>query len=368
VIINIYKTGLKREKSLFLSISFLLVIGGLLGYGAPGQSFPQKLISLEPNGDDSIIVVINDMPVTITEYQLYLNRNVAMCHNYFHNKYGPYDYEGFWEHSFNEENPLEYLKTVTLEQVVHIKSVQRYAMDIKLIPEFDFNVVIKWWKEDNRSRIEKKEKGEVVFGPIETSLEEYVDYLFSNLIIRLKDYLNRHEFSASESQLELYYHEIKKEYFIYTPSVKVEYLEFFIESPSGREKIHEQAVSVKEEIDAGASMGEIATSIKSVKYRQQSFSDTMQIIGEDNPDHDIREFSLQLRMEESRIEFSETNSAIYLIHCIDRVPEQIHPYHKVKKDMIWYYQNEQYRQLIQRLKKNAEVRKNYKLYAAIQIG
>ncbi len=148
--------------------------------------------------------------------------------------------------------------------------------------------MIKWWEEDNRSRIEKKINNEVVFGPIETSLEEYVDYLFSNLIIRLKDYLNHNEFSVSESQLESYYQEIKSEYFKYTPSVKVEYLEFFIDSSSGRNNLQEQSLYIKEKIEAGASMRELASGLKAVQYRQQSFSDTMQIIGEENHDHDIQ--------------------------------------------------------------------------------
>jgi len=368
VIINIYKTGLKREKSLFLSISFLLVIGGLLGYSAHGQSFPQKSTSREMNGNDSIVVVINGISVSVTEYQLYLNRNVAMTHNYFHKKYGSYDHEGFWEHSFDGENPLEYLKTVTLEQVVHVRSVQRYAMDIKLIPEFDFNDVIKWWKEDNRSRIEKHKKGEVIFGPVETSLGEYVDYLFSNLVIRLKEHLNSHEFRASESKLESYYQKIKGKYFNYTPSIKVEYLEFFIDSYRDRDSIQEKALSIREEIEAGASMRGFASGQKAVQYRQKSFSDTLEIIGEENQDHDIREFCLQLSIDESRIVFSEANSAIYLMYCIDRMPEQIHPFNKVKNDVIWYYQKEQYNKLIQSLERDVEIQKNPALYAAIQVG
>ena len=166
------------------------------------------------------------------------------------------------------------------------------------------------------------------------------------MIIRLKDYLNHNEFSVSESQLESYYQEIKSEYFKYTPSVKVEYLEFFIDSSSGRNNLQEQSLYIKEKIEAGASMRELASGLKAVQYRQQSFSDTLQIIGEENQDHDIREFSLQLRINESRIVFSETNSAIYLMHCIDRMPEQIHPFHKVKKDVIWYYQKEQYKKCL----------------------
>lgn len=363
---SIYKTELKISR--IIIIAFTMLIGGLLGYSAQGQFSPQKSSSWKMNTDDSIVVVINGMPVPVAEYQLYLNRNIAVTHNYFHKKYGSYDQKSFWEHSFNGENPLEYLKTVTLEQIVHIKSIQKYAIDIKLIPEFDFYDMIKWWEEDNRSRIEKHKNNEVVFGPIETSLDEYMDYLFSNLVIRLKDYLNRHNFKASESQLESYYQEIKREYFEYTPSVKAEYLEFFIESSSAREKIHEKALSIREEIEAGASMRGFATGIKAVQYRQRTFSDTLQLIGEENHDHDIREFCLRLRINESRIEFSEANSAIYLMHCTDRMTDQIHPFHKVKKDVIWYYQEEQFNKLIQSLKKNAEIQKNHTLYAAIQVG
>ncbi len=354
-------------------------MGGLLLFSLPNQSFSEESSSWEVNiPDDSTLLVINDIQVPVEEYQLYLNRNIAITHNYFHNKYGSYDPEGFWEHSFNGENsvyrenpvngenPLEYLKTVTLEQVVHIKSIQRYAMDIQLIPEFDFNDVKKWWKEDNQSRIEKHNNGEVVFGPVETSLKEYMDYLFSNLVIRLKDYLNNHEFRASDNELESYYQEIKGQNFKYTPSITVEYLEFYRDGDTDRIKMHEQALSINQKIEEGASMKELTAGLKGVKYRQQSFSDSLPIIGEDNPDHDILAYSLQLQLNESKIFFSETNSAIYLMHCTDRMPEQIHTFQEVKQDVLWYYQEDQYNKLIQKLIEKAEVTKNDSLYELIK--
>ena len=337
----------------------------LSGFGYLHFYFPLNPLA-QSNFGDSPVVVINDLPVSMDEFNVYLNRNIAGTHNYFHGKYGDYNADHFWRRSFNGEVPIEYLKKTILDHLIYIKTLQKYAMDIDLIPEYDFHDVQEWWGKDNDVRLKKYANGDVVFGPIETSLEEYTDYLYSNLEIRLQEYLNKNHCIPSECQLETFYEQIKNDHFVYTPGIKVEMLIFDCPSFYDKVKIEKRAHIAKDKMNQGAPMESFVSTRENVQYFQRTFSDTIQIIGEENPDHDIKFFALQLRENENDVFYSRNNAAVYLIQCRDRLDDQVWPFDKVKSDVVYYYQEREYKNLMEQLTQNADVRINKRRYNRIQ--
>ena len=314
---------------------------------------------------DSTIITINGMPVPEAEFRLHLNRNIAMTYNYFSQKHNASDHADFWETSYVGEVPLEYIKTKTLGQLIHIKTLQKLAIDEGVIPGFDYDDFLGWWKEDNRERKAKYEAGEIVFGPIQSSVEDYYDYLFSNLVIKLKDKLNQTGFEATDSELKSHYEMIKEKYFRYTPAVEIAYLEFPYQTSSQMEETLEQALAARKSVLEGEALKSLTAKLISAGYGRSTYSDTMTIIGEDNPDHERRKLALQLQPDDVEVFNSKENSAVYLIQCLNRSPEKIYSFTNMKQDVLWYYQKARYDELLSRLKQSAVVRINQPLFQSI---
>lgn len=315
------------------------------------------------------VVTINGMPVPEDEYKLHLSSSIAITYNYFHHKYGAKDHDDFWTTSYEGEVPLEYVKAKTNEKLIHIKVLQKLAIEEGLIHDFHYDDFLVKWDEDNRRGKATHEAGGIIYGPIKNSIRNYYNYLFSNLVIKLKRKLNQTRFAASDSTLKSYYETIKGEYFRYTPSIEVAYLEFPYKSSSQKEIALKEAHAAQKRVLEGAAVEALTGEFPLAHYGRVTYSDTALIYGEENPDRVRRKLALQLNPGDIKVLYTQEsmNSGIYLMQCLGRSPERTLSFSTVKQDVLWYYQEAKYSKLVDSLKQNAVVRFNQTLYQSIKI-
>lgn len=151
----------------------------------------------------SIVLWVNDMPVTTSEFEFQMLRNKAEVTGYFYRKHKISDSDIFWISSFQNESPLEMLKKLALEDAIKCKVQQQLAIKKGVSDNFDFDEMIKEMEAVNLERKQKVQLGEVVYGPVSFTPRTYFDYVFDQMVYELKYELSLSELKPGQKELEL---------------------------------------------------------------------------------------------------------------------------------------------------------------------
>jgi hypothetical protein len=143
-----------------------------------------------------LIATVNGEPVFLPEFTLHTNALKTLVVGDFR-KRGGGEFEtgnwkletGNWMRSCDVTTPAEALKKRTLETLIRIKTVQVCAKKAGLVSDISYQGFLVALKAENARRIKVKESGGIIYGPVQYSEEVYYNYLYSNLEIRLKEYL-----------------------------------------------------------------------------------------------------------------------------------------------------------------------------------
>jgi hypothetical protein len=176
-------------KQRILLLLFLLIFTDL---------YSQKLT------DTSVVVQINGEVINFREFNLFAQKERASVIQYYRVNYGMEYTQEFWIKAYNGVTPTEYLKKQTIDALKMTVLQQAEAKKQGLIDNIGYaNFLINFEKE-NKRRLEARSKGQVIYGPVQYSEEGYFDYLFSNLVNKLKNDLYAKEFLIDKS-LQLFY-------------------------------------------------------------------------------------------------------------------------------------------------------------------
>lgn len=320
-------------------------------------------------GDANVVFKVNNTSVTTEEYDLFLQDQKALTYNYFFKKYKAKNSPTFWTTTIEGETPINYIKTKTNTQLTSIKVVQDYASNIDLVPQFNFETFITDWKAENNRRKIKKNAGEVIFGPIETSKKEYYDYLQSNLEIRLKDKLNTTRFKPSKEQLEALYRSFKNTHFTYNDTIRVAYLNFPYNTSTERKERLKQAQSIYGKLNKQKPHLALDSYKKNEFYHTKEFYDAVKLYGEENPEKDLKAYASNLKF--GVLQFIdtklETNSSVYILTLLAPHVQATRPFDSVRKDLSYMYKAQKYKQLMDSLSNNVSIIFNKPVYENITI-
>lgn len=306
--------------------------------------------------NEPVVLRVNDITILEEEYMMFLEEEKAMTYNYFFQKYGVEKSNTFWQSSYHSESPMDYIKEKTRQRLVKEKVIQSYASKIGVIKPFNFEVFKNDWKAENENRRLKHKAGDIVYGPVETSMKEYYSYLQTNLEIRLKDKLATTIFKPSENKLRAYYEDIKDLHFTYIDSVNVEYLSFPYNSSTQREQSLEAAKEAYEEaLKINKALKSLTSKYSNAIYQQKEFFDDVKLYGEENPDKEVKNYASGLKFGEIKLidTKAKMNSSIYIMRLFKPVKQHIRSFEKVRKEALYYYNEIRYKQLIDSLNNNA---------------
>ena len=128
---------------------------------------------------------------------------------HFNLLYKPDLSKDFWERQFNEERPIDHLLEKALHNLVRKKVQQAVLIEKGLIgiDKADQSVFLNRWNNTNAYRLEAKEAGAILYGPVTYSQSQLREYELLNDIILLKDLMDGEEIDTAEEVLEAYYNQ-----------------------------------------------------------------------------------------------------------------------------------------------------------------
>jgi len=173
-------------------------------------------------GDEpgNIVARINGDPVYEEEYEFIKQGLRTDCITYFVNKYGTFDGEDFWEHSFKGEIPRLWLKEKTLEKCKARKVLLSVMNQYGILKGFNYAVFKVRWKQENSAREREVKNGGLVYGTIDFDQQSYYSYLISKSILHTEREIVRKS-DLSERQWRDYYETIKTKQFRKLPSKEI---------------------------------------------------------------------------------------------------------------------------------------------------
>ncbi|MEI7980239.1 MAG: metallophosphoesterase [Bacteroidota bacterium] len=178
--------GFGREPDRRLKIGRDIIGSGLL---IPGS------------GDIAAVARVNGEPISVREFMLMAQKGRAEVIRFFRIHYNLEFGEDFWTQVTDGKSPSEMLKRRTLDTLVSMKLQQITARNLGLTGDISYKGFLLGLENENRRRLDAKNKGKVIFGPVQYSEEVYYDYLFSNLVIALKKKMNDSVFKINDVQV-----------------------------------------------------------------------------------------------------------------------------------------------------------------------
>jgi hypothetical protein len=161
-------------------------------------------------GNQSLpLLTINQMPIDEREFMLFLNMQRARVVGYFNDTYGISDHPNFWTTTYSGETPIAMAKQLALEELKSVKIQQLLAIENGLLDDSSYATFSNQLTQENARREKAVANKQVIYGPVQYEEWGYYNYLFSNLVIKLKQVLARKESAMTESEARTLYANLK---------------------------------------------------------------------------------------------------------------------------------------------------------------
>ena len=300
---------------------------------------------------EDTILKINSTEVSLAEYKLFVEQEKALTYNHFYTKHGAPKTDTFWETDFDGETPSTFIKEKIDQKLVRVKVIQEYAAKVKLINSFNYTDFLKDWKDVNRRREEKHRAGQIVYGPVQTGKQEYYNYLFTNLELKLKDKLNGSVFVPSPARLKAYFKEISASHFSFVDTIATEQLILSYATQTERTERLKLAKEITKDSGKRRGFASIAKMHPYANYRKKQYLATDQLYGEENRDRELKAAASELELHQIKvIDFQQKiNDGIYVVKLLKPLKKSFKAFEDVKQEVLYFYQVEQYRQLVDSL-------------------
>ena len=132
-----------------------------------------------PPGEYDTVLTVAGEDVAYGEFVIAMDVHRAEITAYFQNTYRLADDVYLWDSdvSFGGESPLEMLKQRATEEIKLYKYEQSLMKEYGTVEDTSFKTFVSLWKQDKKERAEKKAAGEIVYGPVSYTKEEYYKHL-----------------------------------------------------------------------------------------------------------------------------------------------------------------------------------------------
>lgn len=142
------------------------------------------------------------------EFELVKNKNKAIVTNLFVGGHGVKYNQQFWDTPTKGKTPRQKLEEVALEECIHIKAEQMLSLQFGLEEDISYERFLHNFKEENKKRNKMILGGQVVYGPMQYTLEQYYAYTNSNRRTALcREILRRG--MISEEEIIRFYNDFK---------------------------------------------------------------------------------------------------------------------------------------------------------------
>lgn len=179
-----------------LTVTFLLIIAVLEGCQYERNQTNEKAalyVNQEMIGEEEIGTVLSGFRANI--YSQYTNEEV--------NK------SDFWTMEINGESPLEKIEDMTVEKIVYNRTLEKMSTERKITEAFAYKDLLESMNTQNEELENTRRKGGIIYGKQSYTIEEYYEYIYSDLEANLINYIIKNEISVTEKECKNYYAENK---------------------------------------------------------------------------------------------------------------------------------------------------------------
>jgi len=198
-----------------------------------------------------VIFKLDEDSVCEAEFKMAMEKERTNVILYFSEKYGETQFDGtFWDKSYgeNKEKPIDILKDRAVEEITYNHSVLLIGKEEQIISSMSYEDILEMYANENESRQENLESGEVIYGVTAFEFRDYYDWLISNYKMQLRN----HFIGEVTEQEILQYYEREKENIALIPSV-LTCRQYFIPKENEQEQAFQTANRILEEINKGNS-------------------------------------------------------------------------------------------------------------------
>lgn len=313
-----------------------------------------------------VIAYINSEPVVRKEFKEWISLNRSAVYMYFYRKYGIEDNPDFWlsDTCYQGESPTAIIKERALNDLISIKVQMLLAKRKNLIDDISYATLMANRSKENQRRKEAVVRKQVIYGPIEYSERVYFDYIYSNLLLRLKDRLEQDEFAKSEAELRDFYEAHKTSY------TKMDVFKLQVVAIKNADR--QSAVAALERLKKYWQSGDdVETLIK--RLREESDLDVQlrtEVLNEETRSYSEEDPYFERVIALNTGGFSEVFynfEEFVVLKCLERKPGGLRSFEEMKATVRRQYTDQLYDKLVARLIEEAEVKINNRSYDRMPI-
>lgn len=313
---------------------------------------------------------INGEPVTWEEFQLRMNMNRAMIFDYFKKKYNVDYGAGFWTGNHEGEVPLAKIKEQTVQDLVRIKVQQVMARDYGVVRDISFGAFKTNLAEENKRREEAVRNKEVIYGPQQYDMQTYYDYIFSNMVIKLKEEVRDRLLKPTDQDLERFYDTVKEELYKLPDEIRLQKISLTY-TGAGRAAADqkEQARKFLEDLREKLLQGGNLARLLQTKAPEGWTLKSADLVFDQNSaryatrmEPELVERAQQLGLNQLSDVFEEqsalapSSGSLVMIKCLTKKSGGFKPFAEFKDSVQMTYVTRKYEELIARLVAKAEVK------------
>lgn len=342
---KIVSTICKVRRSLFLILCISIGITVYIFFQCPKKQY------------DSV-GTINGEPISAKLFYTTLIAQRSHVYSYFHNRYGVDDSDNFWTTNYGGEVPIEIARKNALREITAIMAQQIYAKNAGLVKDISYDSFLIDLKNENARRKDAVRQNKVIYGPVEYSEDNYYNYLFDNLVIKLKSKLEDTELAVSDNELKELY-EAQKETSFKIESVKVCKISVPFETGdentlTARTKAKTTISNIENRLLHGDTFERLSR-----EYSRNNRTE-YQVFNEDSKREDSRKYS-GLRNSAFSMHVGEvsnvieTSNSFIIIKCINHSTAGYRKFEDVKNGLSLFLIDKKYKEFVERIIREAVV-------------
>lgn len=347
---------------LSIGVTLLLVIGFLLK--VKGRT-------------EEHVAYVNGVVISREEFQAELKEVRPLVYSYFSKNYSAdVSHSGFWYKDFNGSTPTQYAKEMGLNRLIKRKVEQGLAVKYGLIDDISYGTFCKKYNKENKRRLQAVNNKEIIYGPIQYDLRDYYDYLHSNLLIGLKNYLGQHEYNVSRNELMAYYERDKNKMYIQEEETRVNkmFISYMDQGGNLDKDKKRQAEKIMKDIhkalNAKGGVESLNPTTLIANYplviTEEQVFNYKSIRADEQIYPQLKAYSRSLDIGEFSPLIDEAN-AINIIQVLDRKEASYKPFDEVEHIVQLNYVNEKFRLSVEELINKANVQVNMDNYHSIKM-
>ncbi len=307
---------------------------------------------------DRFSMTINGSKIDKEEFLAAASQKKYEVTSYFSGKSGGNVDSDFWEREIEGEVPYKKLAEAAIEELKYFHAVYGLAAEKGYVENDDYQSFLERWESENKIRKEKIEKGEVVYGLSEYTLDLYREYEMDTLQKSYCDDLENEGMDITDGDRQQYYEE-NREYYTQEDDRILDYVQIPYESENISEdkveKLKESLTSVYKAMDKEHSLSELAGNDESLlPYLEHADVTAEELSLYSRSIGDVLGYAWELKEGESTAVLDE-NGCLYLIECTERKENDAVSIDEVKDNINKTLREERYNDIVAERAANASV-------------